>query len=251
MPQALERIRQAAAKDRRQRFTSLWHHVYSIDRLREAYFGLQPHAAPGVDDQTWRAYGDKLEARLQDLSGRLRRGAYRAKPVKRVYIPKPDGRQRPIGVPTLEDKIVQRAAVSVLQAIYEVDFKGFSYGFRPKRGAHDALDALAVGISQRKVNWILDADIRGFFDAIDHECLVKFVEHRIADRRVVRHIRKWLNAGVMEDGKLVRVETGSPQGGSISPLLANVYLHYVFDLWADQWPEAACTWRRDRRSVRR
>jgi group II intron reverse transcriptase/maturase len=176
-----------------------------------------------------------LEARLQDLSERLRRGAYRAQPVRRLYIPKADGRQRPIGIPALEDKLVQRSATAVLQAVYEVDFKGFSYGFRPRRGAHDALDALAVGIHARRVNWMLDADVRGFFDAIDHECLVKFVEHRIADRCVVRHIRKWLKAGVLEDGQWMRSEAGTPQGGSISPLLANIYLHYAFDLWAEWW----------------
>lgn len=232
---ALERIRQAATKSRRQRFTALWHHVYQIARLREEYFHLKRYAAPGVDNQTWQEYGENLEDNLRTLSDRLQRGAYRAKPVKRVYIPKGDGRDRPIGIPVLEDKIVQRATVSVLQAVYEEDFKGFTYGFRPRRGAHQGLDALAIGITERKVNWILDADIRGFFDTIDHEWLVKFVEHRIADRRVIRHIKKWLNAGVLENGKRTQVERGSPQGGSISPLLANVYLHYVFDLWVDQW----------------
>lgn len=232
---ALERIRQAAKKDKDVRFTALWHHVAKVDRLREEYFALKRDSAPGVDGQTWQQYGQDLEANLQDLSGRLHRGAYHAKPVQRVYIPKPDGRQRPIGIPTLEDKLVQRAAVKVLSAVYEADFMGFSYGFRPNRGCHDALDALAVGISDRKVNWVLDADIRGFFDTLSHEWLVKFVEHRIADRRVVRHIKKWLNAGVLEDGKRMQVEEGTPQGGSISPLLANIYLHYVFDLWADHW----------------
>jgi RNA-directed DNA polymerase len=231
----LGRIRQAAARDKKQRFTSLWHHVYNLNRLREEYFNLKPLAAPGMDGQTWQEYGERLEENLVDLSQRLRRGAYQAKPVKRAYIPKADGRQRPIGIPTLEDKIVQRAATSVLQAIYETDFLGFSYGFRPGREAHQALDALAVGITERKVNWILDADIRGFFDAIDHEWMVKFVEHRIADRRMIRHILKWLNAGVLEDGKHLLVEQGTPQGGSISPLLANIYLHYAFDLWIDYW----------------
>lgn len=232
---ALERIRQAARKDKEIRFTALWHHVASVERLREAYFALKHDSAPGVDGQTWRQYGQDLEANLRDLSGRLHRGAYHAKPVQRVYIPKPDGRQRPIGIPTLEDKLVQRAAVKVLSAVYEADFMGFSYGFRPGRGPHDALDALTVGITERKVNWVLDADIRGFFDTLSHEWLVKFVEHRIADRRVVRHIKKWLNAGVLEDGERTQVEEGTPQGGSISPLLANIYLHYVFDLWAHQW----------------
>jgi group II intron reverse transcriptase/maturase len=196
---------------------------------------LKRNAAPGVDGQTWQEYGEDLEGNLKDLSTRLQRGAYRAKAVRRVYIPKPDGRQRPIGVTTLEDKIVQRATVEVLNAVYEADFKGFSYGFRPKRGAHNALDALTVGIERRKVNWVLDADIRGFFDTIGHEWLVKFVEHRIADRRVVRHIKKWLKAGVLEDGTWREADEGTPQGGSISPLLANIYLHYVFDLWADRW----------------
>ena len=232
---ALKRIRQAANRERPQRLTALWHHVYNVDRLREEYFALKPSAAPGVDGQTWQAYGQDLEANLQDLSARLKRGAYRARPVKRAWIPKADGRQRPIGIPTLEDKIVQRAAASVLGAVYEADFLGFSYGFRPGRSAHDALDALSVGITRCKISWVLDADIRGFFDAIDHEWLVKFVEHRIADRRVIRHIKKWLRAGVLEDGKRVRTQEGTPQGGSISPLLANVYLHYVFDLWVHQW----------------
>ncbi|HET6427242.1 MAG TPA: group II intron reverse transcriptase/maturase [Phycisphaerae bacterium] len=213
----------------------MWHHVYDIDRLREEYFALKPHAAPGVDGQTWQAYGEALESNLRDLSDRLKRGAYRARPVKRAWIPKADGRQRPIGIPTLEDKIVQRSAASVLGAVYEEDFLGFSYGFRPGRSAHDALDALSVGLTQRKIGWVLDADIRGFFDTIDHEWLVKFVEHRIADGRVIRHVKKWLRAGVLEDGKRIDVEEGTPQGGSISPLLANVYLHYVFDLWAHQW----------------
>jgi group II intron reverse transcriptase/maturase len=236
---ALKRIRQAANRDRKQRFTSLWHHVYRVDRLREEYCRLKRDTAPGVDDKTWEEYGEKLEVNLRGLSDRLCRGAYRAKPVKRAYIPKPDGRQRPIGMPTLEDKIVQRSAAAVLQAVYEADFKGFSYGFRPKRNAHQALDALAVGISERRVNWVLDADIRGFFDTIDHGWMVAFLEHRIADRRVIRQVKKWLKAGVLEDGRRIPGEEGTPQGGSISPLLANVYLHYVFDLWADQWRRRA------------
>ena len=232
---ALERVRQAATKDKKVRFTALLHHIYDPERLREAYFCLKKEAAPGVDGETWRHYGETLEDNLQDLSHRLKRGAYRAKPVRRVYIPKADGRQRPLGVPALEDKIVQRAAVEVLNAIYETDFLGFSYGFRPGRSQHQALDALYTGLLTRKVNWVLDVDIRGFFDAISHEWLVKFIEHRIADRRVVRLIQKWLNAGVLEDGKRIRVEEGTPQGGSASPLLANVYLHYVFDLWVQAW----------------
>lgn len=235
LPSVLERVRQAARRDKGLRFTTLWHHVYEVDRLRAAYLATKREAAPGIDGETWTQYGQALEDNLQDLSERLRRGAYRAKPVRRVYIPKPDGRQRPIGVPVLEDKIVQRAATEVLGAVYEADFLGFSYGFRPRRGSHNALDALSVGLSRRRVNWVLDADIRGFFDAIDHGWLVKFIEHRIADQRVVRHVQKWLKAGVLEEGSRTYPETGSPQGGSISPMLANVYLHYVFDLWADRW----------------
>jgi RNA-directed DNA polymerase len=235
LPSALERIRQAARRDKQLRFTALLHHIYNPATLREAYFSLQRDAAPGVDGQTWRAYGAALEENLQDLAARLKRGAYRAKPVRRAYIPKPDGRQRPLGVPVLEDKLVQRATVEVLNAIYETDFLGFSYGFRPGRSQHNALDALYTGLLTRKVNWVLDADIRGFFDAIDHGWLVKFVEHRIADRRVVRLIQKWLNAGVLEDGTRTRSEEGTPQGGSASPLLANIYLHYAFDLWVQQW----------------
>jgi len=234
-PSALERVRQAAAKDKKLRFTALLHHIYNLDTLRVAYFSLKKEAAPGVDGETWRHYGEELETNLQDLSERLKRGAYRAKPVRRVFIPKADGRQRPLGVTALEDKIVQRAAVEVLNAIYETDFLGFSYGFRPGRSQHQALDALYTGLLTRKVNWVLDLDIQGFFDGLSHEWLVKFVEHRVADRRVVRLIQKWLNAGVLEDGKRIRVEEGTPQGGSASPLLANVYLHYVFDLWVQAW----------------
>jgi len=234
-PSALERIRLAAARDRRMRFTALLHHIYDLDMLRAAYLGLKREAAAGVDGETWRHYGERLEENLQDLSVRLKRGAYRAKPVRRVYIAKADGRQRPLGVTTLEDKIVQRATVEVLNAIYETDFLGFSYGFRPGRSQHNALDALYTGLLTRKVSWVLDLDIRGFFDSIDHGWLVKFLEHRIADRRVVRLIQKWLNAGVLEDGKRTRVEDGTPQGSSASPLLANVYLHYVFDLWVRAW----------------
>ena len=235
--QALERVRQVAARSKETRFTALLHHVYNPDTLREAYFLTKRNAVPGVDGETWRHYGENLEANLLDLSDRLKRGAYRAKPVMRVYIAKADGRQRPLGVPALEDKIVQRATTLVLNAVYETDFLGFSYGFRPGRSQHNALDALYAGLLTRKVNWVLDADIRGFFDAIDHEWLVKFVEHRIADRRVVRLIRKWLNAGVLEDGERTVSEVGTVQGGSISPLLANVYLHYAFDLWAQHWRE--------------
>ena len=184
---------------------------------------------------TWHEYGQDLEERIDDLHGRVHRGAYRAQPSKRAWIPKADGRQRPLGIAALEDKIVQQAVKTVLEQIYEEDFLGFSYGFRPGRSCHNALDALWVGITHRKVNWVLDADIRGFFDNIDHEWLLKFLEHRIADRRILRLIRKWLTAGVSEDGQWSRTTVGTPQGSVISPLLANVFLHYVFDLWANQW----------------
>jgi RNA-directed DNA polymerase len=236
---ALDRVRQAAERDREQPFTTLWHHVYNLDRLREAYLGLKRNAAPGVDRVTWHSYGEHLEEHLTDLFSRLKRGAYRAQPVKRTYIPKEDGRQRPLGVTTLEDKIVQRATVEVLNAVYETDFLGFSYGFRPGRSPHQALDALAVGIQQRKVNWVIDADIRGCYDAIDHDWLMRFVEHRVSDQRVRRHIIKWLKAGVLEEGTWRQVEEGVPQGSSIGPLLANIYLHYAFDLWAQKWRKQA------------
>ena len=235
LQRALERIRQAAKRDRKTRFTALWHHVYRVDCLRKAFLSLKRESAVGVDGVTWRQYAEGLEERFTNLSARLQRGAYRARPVKRAYVPKRDGRQRLIGVTALEDKIVQKATVEVLNAVYETDFLGFSYGSRPRRSAHNALDALSVGIMRRKVNGVLDADIRGFYDAIDHEWLVRFVEHRIADKRVVRHIKKWLNAGVLEEGKRTYQETGTPQGGCMSPLLANIYLHYVFDLWIQQW----------------
>jgi len=234
-PSALERVRLAAARDRRMKFTALLHHIYDLTTLRTAYLALKREAAAGVDGETWRHYGGQLEENLSDLAERLKRGAYRAKPVRRVYVAKADGRKRPLGVTALEDKIVQRATVEVLNAIYETDFLGFSYGFRPGRSQHNALDALYVGLLTKKVNWVLDLDIRGFFDSIDHGWLVKFLEHRIADRRVVRLIQKWLNAGVLEDGKRMRVEEGTPQGSSVSPLLANIYLHYAFDLWVRVW----------------
>jgi RNA-directed DNA polymerase len=231
---ALERVRKAAKADKKKRFTALLHHV-DIDRLREAYLASKKHAAAGVDGVTWQYYGEQLEGNLRALHARVHRGAYRAKPSRRVYISKPDGRQRPLGIAALEDKILQSAVVSVMNAIYESDFLGFSYGFRPGRGAHDALDALAVGITDRKVNWVLDADIRGFFDTIDHGWLIKFIEHRIADRRVLRLIQKWLRAGVMEQGKRVPTDVGSPQGATVSPLLANICLHYALNLWVQQW----------------
>ncbi len=215
-PSALERVRQAAVRDRRMRFTALLHHIYDLKTLSDAYFSLKRDAAAGVDGETWRHYGERLEENLRELADRVKRGAYRAKPVRRVYIPKADGRQRPLGVTALEDKLLQRATVEVLNAIYETDFLGFSYGFRPERSPHDALDALYVGLLTRRMNWVLELDIRGFFDSIDHGWLVKFIEHRIADRRVVRLIQKWLSAGVLEDGKRIPLEEGTPQGGSAS-----------------------------------
>jgi group II intron reverse transcriptase/maturase len=231
---ALERVRQKARKDKKARFTALLHHV-DVDRLREAYRALNPRAATGVDGVTWEEYGLELEDNLQDLHARVHSGGYRARPTRRAYIPKPDGGSRPLGVAALEDKILQRAVVEVLNGIFEADFLGFSYGFRPGRSAHDALDALAYGIDRRKVSWVLDADIRDFFGQIDHDWLMKFLEHRIADRRVLRLIQKWLAAGVIEDGIWSQTGRGTAQGASASPLLANVYLHYVFDLWAHQW----------------
>ena len=234
-PSALERVRQTARGNKDAKFTALLHHVYRIETLRAAYWQLKRQAAPGVDGETWQHYGEALEQNLQDLSHRLKRGAYRAKPVRRAYIPKADGRLRPLGVTALEDKIVQRATVEVLNAIYETDFLGFSYGFRPGRSQHQALDALYRGLYERRVNWVLDLDVRSFFDRLSHAWLVKFLRHRIADRRVVRLIQKWLSAGVLEEGKRIVMEEGSPQGGSASPLLANIYLHYVFDHWVQAW----------------
>ena len=230
----LDRVRQLARRDKDVRFTALLHHV-TVDRLREAFRAISPTAAAGVDGVTWRDYGSDLEANLRDLHARVHRGAYRARPTRRVFIPKADGRLRPLGVAALEDKILQRAVVEVLNAIYEEDFLGFSYGFRPGRRPHDALDALSVGIVRKKVNWVLDADIRDFFTRLDQGWLEKFLERRIADKRVLRLIQKWLRAGVIEDGEWSKTEEGAAQGASVSPLLANVYLHYVFDLWADQW----------------
>jgi group II intron reverse transcriptase/maturase len=227
-------VREAAREDRTLKFTALLHHV-SEDCLREAFFNLKKTAAVGVDEVTWHEYEQDLEERIADLHGRVHRGAYRAKPSKRVWIPKPDGRQRPIGIASLEDKIVQQAVVWVLQAIYEQDFLGFSYGFRPNRGCHQALDALSVAITSRQVSWVLDADIAGFFDTINHEWLIRFLEHRIGDKRVLRLIRKWLRAGISEEGEWSQTNVGTPQGAVISPLLANVYLHYVFDLWIEWW----------------
>ena len=227
-------VREAARREKKQKFTALLHHV-TIDLLRDSYASLKKKAAPGVDGVTWPQYGEGLEERLQDLHDRIHRGAYRALPSRRTYIPKADGRQRPLGIAALEDKVVQQAVVTVLNAIYEEDFLGFSYGFRPGRSQHKALDALSVGLRRKKVNWVLDLDVRGFFDNVSHEWLVKFVEHRIADRRILRLIQKWLKAGVSEQGEWKETKIGTPQGAVASPLLANIYLHYVFDLWVNQW----------------
>src|SRR5712691_906785 len=230
--QALERIRQVAKQEKKaEKFTALLHHV-SIDLLEKAFYDLKADAAPGVDGLTWKDYEADLEHNLEDLHDRVQRGAYRALPSRRVYIPKPDGRQRPLAVAALEDKIVQRAVVALLNAIYEEDFLGISYGFRPGRSTHDALDALCVGIHSKKVSFILDADIRSFFDEINQQWLIRFLEHRIGDRRIIRLVQKWLKAGIMEDGVVTVSDRGTGQGSVISPLLANIYLHYVLDLWA-------------------
>ncbi len=258
VPQALERIRKVARERKKERFTALFHHI-SIDLLDEAFYELKEDAAPGVDKLTWKDYEADLERNLEDLHARLHRGAYRARPSRRVYIPKPDGRQRPLAVAALEDKIVQRATAAVLNAIYEEVFLGFSYGFRPGRGAHDAMDALVVGITSTKVNWIVDADIRSFFDTVSQDWLIKFVEHRIGDPRIVRHwlikfvehrigdprivrlIQKWLKAGILEEGVVTVSDRGTGQGSVISPLLANIYLHYALDLWAERWRRREAT----------
>ena len=234
MSQGLNGVRRAASVRKQERFTALLHHL-SIALLRDSFYALKRQASPGVDGVRWQEYETGLEDRLTDLHSRVHRGAYRAQPSRRVYIPKADGRQRPLGIAAVEDKIVQQAVVTVLNRIYEADFKGFSYGFRPGRGPHQALDALTVGIQRKRVNWILDADIRGFFDNMSHEWTMKFIEHRVADRRILRLIQKWLKAGVSEDGQWSETKLGTPQGAVVSPLIANVYLHYVFDLWAEVW----------------
>lgn len=232
---ALWRVREAAIRDKKMRFTSLLHHVDEV-LLRDAYLALNRDATPGVDGVTWQEYGEGLEERLRNLKDRVHGGTYRAEPSKRTFIPKADGRMRPLGIASLEDKIVQHAVVTVLNQIYEVDFQGFSYGMRPGRNQHQALDALWVAFMEKKnVNWVFDADIRGFFDAIDQGWMMKFLEHRIADRRILRLIQKWLRAGVSEDGKWSKTTVGTPQGAVISPLLANVYLHYALDLWIENW----------------
>jgi len=232
--QGLKGVRQAAKERKGEKFTALLHHL-TVELLRQSFYALKRRAAPGVDGVTWREYETGLEDRLVDLHDRVHRGAYQAQPSRRTYIPKTDGRQRPIGIASLEDKIVQQGVVSILNQIYEEDFRGFSYGFRPGRSQHQALDALSVGITRKKVNWVLDADIRGFFDNLSREWLLKFLQHRVADNRILRLIQKWLKAGVMEEGEWKDTEVGIPQGSVISPLLSNIYLHYVFDLWVEAW----------------
>jgi len=232
--QGLAGVRRVARARKQEKFTTLRHHV-NLDRLRASFQSLKRNAAAGVDGVTWQEYEVGLEERLADLKDRIHRGAYRAQPSRRIYLPKPDGRKRPIGIAALEDKIVQQAVVTIRNEIYEVDFRGFSYGFRPGRSPHQALDALSVGIERKRVNWIVDADIRGFFDNMSHEWTIRFVQHRVADPRILRLIQKWLKAGVSEDGQWSETKVGTPQGAVISPLLANVYLHYVFDLWLEVW----------------
>ncbi len=236
----LDRVRNAARQRKKEKFTALLHHL-TVDLLRDAFLGLKRRAVPGVDGVTWRTYEAGLEGNLQNLHAQVHRGSYRALPVRRRFIPKPDGQQRPLGIAALEDKIVQRAVVTVLNAIYEEDFLGFSYGFRPGRRPHDALDALSVAISDTPVNWVLDTDIRGFFDSLSQDWLIGFLEHRIGDERIIRLVRKWLKAGVLEEGVWSVSEMGTPQGAVASPLFANVYLHYVFDLWAQQWRRREAT----------
>ena len=236
--QGLHGVRERARRNKQERFTTLLHHV-TPGLLRESFYALKRKAAPGVDGVTWQEYATGLEDRLKDLHGRVHRGAYRAQPSRRVYIPKANGKQRPLGIAALEDKIVQQAVVTVLNAIYEEDFRGFSYGFRPGRSQHMALDALYVAIKRKRVNWILDLDLKSFFDNIPKEKLVQLIEKRIADPRILRLIQKWLNAGVMEGGVWSETEAGTPQGAVVSPLLSNVYLHYVLDQWTDRWRHAA------------
>src|SRR5664279_4330086 len=232
--QALERVRKVARQRKKERFTSLLHHI-DVTMLRTAFYAMKRDAAPGVDGMIWKTYEQDLDRRIEELHAQVKSGAYRALPSRRSYIPKEDGSKRPLAVAALEDKIVQRATAAVLSAIHEEDFLGFSYGFRPGRGTHDAMDALLVGITSTKVNWILDADIRSFFDTVSQEWLIRFVEHRVGDRRIIRLIQKWLKAGVLEDGVVTVSDKGTGQGSVISPLLANLYLHYVFDLWAERW----------------
>src|SRR6266566_2614058 len=232
--QGLKGVRKVAKERKQEQFTTLLHHL-TVNLLRDSYYALKREAAPGVDGVRWAEYEDGLEPRLKDLHERVHRGSYRAQASRRIYMQKPDGRQRPIGIAALEDKIVQQAVVTILNAIYEEDFRGFSYGFRPGRSPHNALDALIVGIERKGVNWIVDADIRGFFDNMSHEWTMRFIQHRVADKRIHRLIQKWLKAGISEDGEWSETKVGTPQGAVVSPLLANVYLHYAFDLWLEVW----------------
>src|SRR5580698_125582 len=238
--QAQARIREAVTRNRQDKLTALLHHI-NIDVLRASFFGLKRTAAPGVDEMTWIEYAEHLEANLRDLHSRVHTGAYRALPSRRKYIPKADGRQRPLGIAAIEDKIIQAAVVAILTPIYEAEFLGFSYGFRPKRNQHQALDALAFGIGRRRINWVLDCDVQSFFDKVSQSWLMRFIEHRIGDRRIIRLIAKWLTAGVLEQGRLIVTEEGTPQGAVISPLLANIYLHYVYDLWVHAWRKRHAT----------
>jgi group II intron reverse transcriptase/maturase len=236
----LDAVRRAARQSKSVRFTALLHHI-TVDLLTRSYFALERDSAPGIDGVTWQAYGENLEEKLTDLHDRIHKGSYRARPARRTYIPKADGSQRPLAILCLEDKVVQQAVATVLEAIYEEDFIGFSYGFRPGRGQHDALDALHVGILRKRVNWVLDADIRGFYDAMSHAWIIRFLEHRIADKRILRLVAKWLKVGIIEDGRVTRGQVGAPQGAVISPTLANVYLHYVYDLWVQRWRQTKAT----------
>jgi RNA-directed DNA polymerase len=238
--QAQTRIREAVSRNKQERLTALLHHI-TVDVLRAAFFALKRRAAPGIDAVTWDMYEEHREERLRDLHRRVHAGAYRALPSRRRYIPKADGRQRPLGIAAIEDKIVQSAVVMILTPIYEAEFLGFSYGFRPGRSQHDALDALAFGIKGRSIRWVLDADIRSFFDTISHDWLIRFLEHRIGDRRIIRLVQKWLKAGVLDQGLHIETEEGTPQGAVISPLLANIYLHYVYDLWVEAWRRRRAT----------
>ena len=241
-------VRRAARQSKSVRFTALLHHI-TVDLLKQSYLALERDSAPGIDGVTWQAYGEDLEEKLTDLHDRIHKGSYRARPARRTYIPKADGSQRPLAILCLEDKVVQQAVATVLEAIYEEDFVGFSYGFRPGRGQHDALDALHVGIMRKRVNWVLDADIQGFYDAMAHSWIIRFLEHRIADKRILRLIAKWLKVGIIEDGRVTRSQVGAPQGAVISPILANAYLHYVYDLWVQRWRQTKATRRHDRRAL--
>ena len=234
LPVNLARVNDAAKRSRQTRFTALFHHL-DVAALERAFRRLRRRAAPGVDGMTIAAYEQGLEEKLRDLHTRLHRGRYRCKPALRTYIPKADGGQRPLGITALEDKIVQSAVAEILNAVYEADFRDCSHGFRPWRSAHGALRAVHASIMTERVNWVVDADIRNFFGSVDHSWLERMIAHRIADPRILRLIRQWLRAGVLEDGVYESTEVGTPQGAGISPILANIYLHYALDLWVEQW----------------